>query len=381
MFKEVRATQVAFDAETIAECSFLVSQSLIKGQLVRGSFYEAFTRRIKSLTGRDFCALTNSDTLAQEILFRILDVEGKKVVFQGNIFPSPVFAAIRAGATPIFADIDLDGLSVTEESLQKVLRPDVVAVVIMDTGGILSDHLFNVERWLKEEKIVLIEDAAHSLGSRTCGRFAGSFGDFGILSFYPTKVLTTGMGGAVVCNEQAIKESMDKWTQYGRSELYGSTFDVQGYSGMLSDVNLAIGVGMLNSFSKMLERRKSIAKVYNQAISHPEVDTYQPNSASSWNYYRYIVFVNSPKFDRVQYGNLLKEKYNIELTSAVYEVPCYRQPALAKLYGVVELPNVEVFCKQHFCLPLHPLLNEEDIDRVVEVVQKTLPKAIEGIYS
>src|SRR5579875_2367474 len=135
---------------------------------------------------------TASGTSALEIALRAVGVEGRSVVLPANTFYATAAAVLRAGARPVFADIDPATFALSPQALEAAVEPDTAAAILVHIGGLISPHADEIAAICRQRGIVLVEDAAHAHGSTCAGRYAGGFGVAAAFSFYPTKLVTCG---------------------------------------------------------------------------------------------------------------------------------------------------------------------------------------------
>lgn len=210
--RKIEGMKVIFSEKEIEEIKTNVAAVLRSGYLIKGLFSDPFAQAIASRCGKERAVLCSSDTAAMEMLFWALELDGEGVVFQGNMFPSPIFACQRAGGRPLYADLELKYLGMDPDSLWRILNTQngIKAVVVMHTAGIVSPNIVKIAELCDHHNVVLIEDCAHAYGSwlqrewfdeihmKATG--AGSWGDFAVFSFYATKPMNCGEGGAIAAS-------------------------------------------------------------------------------------------------------------------------------------------------------------------------------------
>jgi perosamine synthetase len=370
--------KVIFNPDEIQEAVTNVANVLQSGYLIKGLYSDAFAGRVALRCSKDCAALFSSDTAAMEMLFKALRVDGRYVAFQGNMFPSPVFACMRAGGKPLYVDMELSYLGVSTGSLvEQIQEKDVAVVVMMHTAGIVSRQVTEIAKICTERGIVLIEDCAHAYGARLwngsdhLSNGAGSWGDFAVFSFYATKPMNCGEGGAIATNVNRIDvlNEVESLARYGKKELFGAPWCVlPGYSNRMTEILCAIGVAADNFVDGKIGRRREIADIYNDHLGGI-VQLYGGVPGS--NYYKYVVLSWSPTFDRGAFKARMKDEYGIGIPAGVYDFPVYVQPPLL---GTAPKPlqNTELFCGNHICLPMHEGLSDDDATYVAEAAKEVL---------
>lgn len=360
MERKIEGIKISFTTEEIDEILGNMRQVLETGYLVKDQFFDRFKQLILDYSGREHCALASSDTIAQEILFKVLGLEGKTVIFQGNMFPTPVFSAVRAGCIPVYADIDMECLSISPKTLYPALDKNVGAVVMMHSGGLFNFNLPDLRLMCREKGVLLIEDCAHSFGSRYWNLATGQMGDYGVYSFYATKPATTGEGGAVVGDDAEVIERIEMFTRYGKTEWFGAPYcQVMGYSARMNELLAAVGAVTLRNIGDKIKARTRVAHRYFEEIVNPNIKHFiwgEPN------FYKYPVLLKG--ITRKEAIGKFAER-GINISAGIYDFPVYQQKPIMDTN--VHLPNTELFCRDHICLPMHESLSDDDVSRVIEV--------------
>ena len=220
----------------------------------------------------------------------------------------------------------------------------------------------------------LIEDAAHAHGSTLNGKKAGSFGIAAAFSFYPTKVITSGEGGMITTNEEAIYQRSMVFRDQGKAGFYGNVHTELGYNWRMSEIHAAIGLSQFLRLDEFIADRRKVARIYDSRlaeISGLKSVPMPPETGS--NYYKYVALLDKD-FDRSPLKKEMKEKYNIGLSGEVYELPCHLQPVLQNLYGhdEEEFPVAEDMCRRHICLPVFARMTEEEANYVADCLMEVL---------
>ena len=149
-----------------------IGKVLDAGMIIDHTFHKKLRNRLGGLTGKKYCDFGSSNTMASEVLFRSLSK--KKVIFQGNMFVSPIFAARRAGMEIEFVDIELDTLGLDIKQLEKKNIKDKI-VCMMHTGGVVSKNCKDVRKLCDNQSSILVEDCAQSFGSKKFGKHCYCF--------------------------------------------------------------------------------------------------------------------------------------------------------------------------------------------------------------
>ena len=211
----------------------LITKIIRRGtQWAIGPEIEEFENAIKNYVGCNFCLTLNSGTSALHATFLAYGFsKDDEIIVPSFSFISTANAALFVQAKPVFADIEETNFGLDAESVSSKITSKTKAVVPMDYGG-LPCRIFEIEKICKDNKLVLIEDAAESLGSSVNGKKTGSIAESSIFSFCGNKVLTTGEGGAVVTNSKDVYEKIKSIRSHGRLEnvrYFDNTAEPQYY--------------------------------------------------------------------------------------------------------------------------------------------------------
>ncbi len=360
---QVPAARIVFSADDRTEISALVSAALGSGALTLGAHTRRFEEEFAAAHEAPYAVAVSSGTAALEIILRSLDVAGHDVVVPANTFAATGFAVLRAGATPVFADIDPATFALSPATAAAALTPDTRAIVLVHIGGLITPAIGGLRALAAERGIALVEDAAHAHGSSEGGRHAGLFGVAGAYSFYPTKVVTCGEGGMIVTANERIRDEARIYRDQGKAGFLGNVHIKQGYAWRLSELHAAVGLVHLRHLPEFLEVRNQIAARYDAALAG--LDGYRPLAvppAGRSNFYKYVV-VPPPWIDRGRLKKELRERHGVALSGEVYEAPLHQQPAFEP-YARTSLPAAEDMCARHVCLPIHSDMTVEEADYV-----------------
>jgi len=370
----VPGTRVGFDAAMRAQVAGAVELALGSGTLTLGPLAERFEAGLTGLLGRPAVAV-DSGSSALEIALRVIGVAGRIVLVPVNTFVATAAAAVRAGAGVDFVDLEPAGLGLSPGSLAGRLRRHggaVAAVIVMHTGGIVAPSLREVLGLCKEAGVPVVEDAAHAFGSALDGRPAGTLADYGAFSFYPTKVLTTGEGGAVTAADPARLAVFRRLRDHGRSAPGATTHDALGSNWRLSELHAAVGLAQLAAFPGRTAARRRLAARYDAGLAGLRGLRVQPvpaNATTSW--YKYIAWLPDGT-DRAALKDRLRRSHGVALAGEVYDILLCDQPYFAGIAPATDFPDAGTFAASHICLPLYPELSDARQDRVIAALREEL---------
>ena len=367
----IKGSVLYFTDEVQSSVASNVCDVLSSGRLVRDVQAGKFEESLKTKFGFPDIALVNSNTSAFDLLFgeECLSVSGKAVAFLGNCFPSPIFSAVRAGAIVKFLDIDPRTLEV------RLDNPNLDYLVVTSVGGMVPPNVDKILKFCSKNSIILIEDAAHSVGASRDSYRTGLWADFSVFSFSATKRLTCGEGGGVVCDDPEMLDMVRCLARYGKATDFGDADCVSaGHSLRFNEIDAAIGRAMLDGFDDSTLLRKSVADIYISRLSSSSAITLYDYGESNW--YKFPIFIKSKNlFNYVSFADDLKNA-GVQLSARVYEIPAYRQRPLRKLTEGASLLGTDLFCSNHICLPMWDGLSTQD----AECVCDSLLSVLEGVH-
>jgi perosamine synthetase len=246
-----------------------------------GKYVDRFEQLVAEFTGAKYAIATVNGTAALHVALQLLGVgRDDEVITQPLSFIATCNAISYCGAKPVFVDVDLDSLGMSPLSLKAFLSNNVtktsVGCINKTTGkrvtAVLPMHTFGhpcrideIAQICNDFKIPLIEDAAESLGSYYQGKHTGTFGKLGAFSFNGNKIVTTGGGGMIVTNDEAIaKRAKHITTTAKQPHSYEFFHDEIGYNYRLPNINAAIGCAQMETLSQLLESKRTIANAYSK---------------------------------------------------------------------------------------------------------------------
>lgn len=368
---------------------------LRSGWLTTGKYALEFEKKFsESLGGKDVISLAvNSNTSGMILAMEACGVkEGTAVITTPYTFVSTATCARHLGAEVYFADIEERSYNINPEKIEEILKKDaknghkVKAIVPVHIAG----NVCNMEKILelakkystKENKIFVIEDAAHSYPSKTKLGFAGTIGDVGVFSFYVTKTITTAEGGMVCTKNPELAKRMTIMRMHGMDrttwDRYTSPkasweYDIvaPGYKFNLPDVLAAIGCCQVDRANLFFEQRKKIVKKYNDAFKNLDFITLPPNDdGNAWHLYLMRLVPEKLKITREEFAKKLQQE---GLGISVHFIPLFHFTYWKELYPNFTAENFPI-SEEHYqktiSIPLFPDETEEQSDYVIQTITK-----------
>jgi perosamine synthetase len=350
-----------------------IDECLQSGRLTLGSNGAALEEAFAGVCQVRYAIAVNSGTSALEIILRAIGVEGREVVVPTNTFYATGGAVLHAGGHIRFADCEPQSFALDVDSLRAVLGPKTGAVIVVHIGGIITPRIHDIRAICDTAGVPLVEDAAHAHGCLLDDKAAGSFGRAAAFSFYPTKVITSGEGGMIVTDDEAVQQEALIYRDQGK-EGFATNFHVRpGYNWRMSEPHAIIGLAQLRRLNEFIERRAEIAAVYDAGLARlgPRVAPVRPPAGSRCNYYKYIALLTG--IDRATLKKVLREEFDVGLSGEVYEIPCHLQPVFA---GVTSdaFPKAEDLCARHICLPVSAKMTAADARYVLEALEASISR-------
>jgi dTDP-4-amino-4,6-dideoxygalactose transaminase len=328
-------------------------------------FEDKFAKLIKS----KYVMSCSNGTTAIELALKTIDVRGKKVLIPSNTFFATSVAVTNSGGIVELLDMESESFSICPKDLESKLTPDVGAVIIVHIGGIISHKISKIVDLCKKMNVPLIEDAAHAQLSYRGKYNAGTIGDIGCFSFFPTKVMTTGEGGIVSTNNKKYYEKMKSLKNFGRDiNDYGVIVNSEGNNFKINEFTGLLGSIECNRVITRIEKRTQLLERYYSNLKETEYVVLKQKGDGRCAYYKAIV--KTPIN-----GSWLKEyckEHNISLTGEVYKIPVHHQPLYKKQFSYVNLPNTDYYCNHHICPPLYPELTVKEVDYICDVLKQAL---------
>jgi len=340
-----------------------VDEVLHSGRYILGKEVEAFEREWANLCETQFCVGVGNGMDAIELSLRTLNIGPDDEVITTPVTAfATVLAIMRAGATPVLADIDPDTAMLNPESIRRCLTSKTKAILLVHLYGQIGpvDELGKVA---KDRNIHIIEDCAQAHGARHNGKPAGSWGSFGAWSFYPTKNLgAIGDAGAVTTSSVEFASKVRSLRHYGQTGLH--RHQLLGLNSRLDEVQAAILRVRMPYLTTWTERRRNIAKQYHQRIKHPQVRLLAaPDEAERHVYHLFVI--TCPQ--RPELRDHLKS-HGVE-SLIHYPIPAHKQEPCQWLpHDPFGLKHAEQHAEECVSLPCHPGLSDGDVEKVVHAV-------------
>jgi len=342
-----------------------VSEVLKSGMLAQGESVKCFEDEFAGYLGVKNAIAVNNGTVALDLAIKALGLQkGDEVITPAFTFIATANCALYQGLRPVFADVDPRTFNIDPEDLQKRITPRTRAVIGVHLYGQPFD-LSAVQEICREGAITLVEDCAQAHGAEYQGKKVGSFST-GCFSFYPTKNMTTGEGGMITTNDDALAARLRLLRSHGDTGKYNHA--TLGYNYRMMNLQGAIGLVQLKRLEEFTARRIENARFLNANINLKGISTpYQAKNVRHV-YHQYVVRVEEGfASSREKLMEFLQAKgigSAVHYPKAVYEQPLYRELG----YTNESCPISEDVSRKVLSLPVHPSLREEDLAYISETI-------------
>lgn len=335
-----------------------VDAVLASGQLAQGTEVAKFETEFSEVLvdGRPSVAV-NSGTAGLHLGLLASGIgPGDEVIVPSFTFAATANSVALTGATPVFADIELDHYCLSPESVK--------SAITSRTAGILPVHLYGhpanmpaLQEIADANGLQLFEDAAQAHGASLKGRQVGSFGTFAMFSLYPTKNMTSGEGGMVTTGSTEVERRLRLLRNQGMERQYEN--ELVGFNARMTNIHAAIGRVQLTKIWDWTVRRRENAAFFNENLTG--VVTPRVAAGAEHVYHQYTIRVGEER-DRI--AAALREEYQIG-SGVYYPIPNHR---LLPFRSAADLPNTETAAREVLSLPVHPSLTQDDLERIVTAV-------------
>jgi perosamine synthetase len=337
-----------------------VIEVLESGMLAQGprvaALEEAFTR----LTGARHAIATSSGTTGLHLALLAHGIgPGDEVITSPFTFIASVNSILFTGAKPVFADIDEATFNIDPERLEAAITPRTKAVMPVHIYGQPCD-MDEICAIAERRGLILLEDAAQAVGATYRGRHVGTFGT-AVFSLYATKNVMTGEGGMITTKSDEVADRARLLRNHGMRNRY--EYEMLGYNFRLTDVLAAIGVAQLGRLEEATRRRRSNAAYLNDHLRGVETPVVKEGRDHVWHQYTVRLAQGIDRSDVVQRLSVAGIG-----TGVFYPLGAHRFPHVQAETGDVDLPVTDRVAESVLSLPVHPLLDQSDLERIAAAV-------------
>jgi len=348
----------------------------------RGSYWatgpeiKKFEEMVAEYVGRKYAVAFNSGTSALHSILLAYGIgEGDEVIVPSFTFISTANAPLFVGAKPIFAEIEDETYGLDPEDVKEKITKKTKVIMPIHYGGCPCKNIKELKEIAEDNKILLIEDAAESLGAKIGNEMVGSFGDAAMFSFCQNKVITTGEGGVIVTDSKRIYEKLKLICSHGRldtANYFTSSGQVDyitlGYNFRMPTMVAALGISQMKKIGKVAEMRRKNAAYYASLLKN--IDGVSPPMPPDNFYHVYQMYT-------IQVEKSLRDKLkeyllNRGIFTKIYFDPVHLTKFYREKFGFKEgdLPITEEISKKVLTLPMYPTLKKEEIKYIVDNISQ-----------
>jgi dTDP-4-amino-4,6-dideoxygalactose transaminase len=329
-----------------------------------GKYVEEFEKNFANYCDTKYCVAVNNGTSALHLAMLALGIgEGDEVIVPANTFIATAWGVSYCNATPVFVDCTADTWEIDASKIEEKISPKTKAIAGVHLYGQPFD-IDTVKAIAQKHNLYLVEDAAQAHGAYYKGKRVGGFGEMACFSFYPGKNLGTyGEGGGIVTNDEKYFKHLQSLRNHGSVVRY--YHDEIGYNMRMGGIEAAVLSVKLQYLDKWNNRRKEIARMYQQGITNPKIKMQaQPEFTDS--VYHLFVITTEDRDGLMKYLN----EHQI-FPGLHYPVPCHLQKSYAHLgYKQGDCPNAEYLASHCLSLPMFAELSDTEVEKVIEVLNK-----------
>jgi len=361
------------------EESEAAAAAVASGWIAQGPKVEEFEKAFSQLISGGEAVAVSSGTAALHLAMVLLGLgAGDEVVVPSLSFIATANAPRYVGATPVFADVDLETQNLTVESIDEVLSPATRAVIVVHQVGVPAD-VDSIRELTAQRGIALVEDAACAIGSTYKGHIVGWDADLATFSFHPRKLITTGEGGMLTCAsaENAIRARRlrEHGMSVSASDRHRSGTNViesyleTGYNYRMTDIQAAVGLVQLGRLEELLIRRRALAARYTESLADLGVVVACDPPYGTTNYQSYWMLL--PADSPIERDELLACLLIYGISARRGVMASHREPPF-RGEPVTHLAVTELLTERSLILPLYHELTEADQDFVIARVRRYL---------
>ena len=348
----------------------------------RGSYWatgpeiEKLEKDVAKFVGTKYALSFNSGTSALHSDLLAHDITEGEIIVPSFTFIATANVVVLAGARPIFAEIEDQSYGLDPEDVKEKITNKTKAIIPVHYGGAPCKEIRALCEIADDHNLLLIEDAAESLGSKINNKMVGTFGYSSMFSFCQNKVITAGEGGATVTDSKYAYQKLKLIRSHGRQERGNDYFSTTkelnyiqvGYNYRMSTITAALALSQLKKIDKIIKLRREKAKYFNKKLS--KMTKIKVPIESKNDYYVYQMYTiqleNNETREKLQ-QNLIKAG----IMTKVYFEPIHLKTFYRKKFNYKggDLPETEEISKKVLTLPLYPTLTNKEIDYIVDKIK------------
>lgn len=383
--KPIRQTKLSYGHQYINEADIQAVIDVLKSDfLTCGPKVEALEQKLCSLTDAPYCTAVSNGTAALHVACLAAGIKpGDEVITTPITFAATANAILYCGGIPVFADIDPETYEIDPVSVETHITEKTKAVIAVDFTGAPCNY-DALRTICQKHHLLLIEDAAHSIGTNYRGTPVGSIADLTTFSFHPVKTITAGEGGAVMSRDPKLAQRVLLFARHGITrdpnllQEHGNSswyYEQQmlGYNYRMTDIQCALAMSQMDKLDRFAARRRELVQRYDQALRDlPEIQVQKEYEGADTVRHLYILRLDFGRLscDRREFYDALQAE-NIGVN--VHYIPVYWFPYYQSLgYRKGLCPNAEAYYESSMTLPLFYGMTDQDQEDVIRAVKKLI---------
>ena len=381
----VRETPIFYGRQCIGQDDIeAVAETLRSNLITCGPRVTDFESLLCQYTGAKYAVVVSNGTAALHLAAMAAEIgPGDEVIVSSITFAASSNCVLYCGGTPVFADINPETYNIDPDSIRSHITSKTKAVVAVDFTG-QATELDEIRAICKEHNLLLIEDAAHSIGTKYKGQGVGSIADMTCFSFHPVKTITAGEGGAITTNDETLYRKLLRLRTHGITRnpeemvhpsddpWYQEQVDL-GYNYRMTDFQAALLISQLKKLPAFSARRKEIVAMYDKAFSKiPELFVQKEIPDSDTTRHLYIIRLNLDMLTctRRQFFDAMSAEH---VQPQVHYLPVYWHSYYEKLgYQKGLCPEAEKLYGEIMSIPLYPALTDAEVQDTIHAVKKII---------
>jgi dTDP-4-amino-4,6-dideoxygalactose transaminase len=358
----------------------------------QGAYQKAFEQKFCDYIGTNHAFAVNNATAALELSAQLCQFQpGDEIIIPAHTFTSSAYPFAKRGAKIVWTDIDLQTRVVTVDTLAKKITPKTRAIVVVHLYGYAAD-MPAIVNLANQRNILLIEDAAQSMGTSVDGKKSGAFGDIGIFSLHSHKNITTlGEGGVLVVKNPEMAAIIPMLRHNGHCtfpyerehywipamgnvdfpELNGQILWPNNYC--LGEVECALGAKLLDRIDQMNQEKRSRALHFIDTLKQYDALEFHRVDSDRHNYHLLVAHVTNGRRDEI----MQLMAYEKKIQCVVQYYPLNRYPLYQKLgFGEADCPNTDLFFDNMISFPFHHWMSDQDFEYMLQSTREVLEQLL-----
>ena len=349
---------------------------ILDGALSMGPNVKAFENEFANRIGVRHAIAMNSCTSSLEAALLALGATGREVIVPSQTFIASAMAVHLTGGTPVFAEISASTLCLDLKDVKLKVNNQTAGIILVHMAGMITSDILDFREFCNNKGLFLIEDAAHAPGACFGSFEAGSIGDVGCFSFFPTKVMTSGEGGMLTTNDDDVANFARSFQNRGKDmNSSNESYILPARNVRMTEMTALIGRVQLSHLDEFINRRRQIVKIYIKELSNQEgCSVIYPEELKNSSFWKLPILLEN-EVDR----KLIQESMNNAgiAVDRTYHPALHLQPIFKDLYGLSEglLPITEDIMNRHLCLPCHPRISDDEVIYISDIIKTVLNRS------